>query len=146
VSDAPLIRRARREDAAELARLIAPLGYALTEAEVAERWAAWVAAGDVALVVDGEDSLLGVITLHTMVVLHRPRAVGRITSLVVDPEARGRGLGRALVSAAEKTLTEAGCGLVEVTSHARRMAAHDFYRHLGYEQTSWRFAKTLAPT
>lgn len=48
--------------------------------------------------------LLGAITLHRMVVLHRAKPVGRITSLVVDPAARGRGLGRALVLAAEAAL------------------------------------------
>jgi GNAT superfamily N-acetyltransferase len=94
-----------------------------------------------ALVLQGEHSLLGVITLHRMVVLHRPKPVGRITSLVVDPSERGQGFGRALVIAAESTLIQAGCGLIEVTSHARRTDAHEFYRHIGYEQTSLRFAK-----
>jgi ribosomal protein S18 acetylase RimI-like enzyme len=76
-------------------------------------------------------------------VLHRPKPVGRITSLVVDPSARGQGLGRALVQAGEAALVQAGCGLLEVTSHARRTDAHDFYRHLAYERTSLRFAKVF---
>ncbi len=96
-----------------------------------------------ALVVQGEDSLLGTITLHRMFVLHRPKPVGRITSLIVDSAVRGRGLGRALVEAAEDALLQAGCGLLEVTSHARRTEAHEFWRHLAYEQTSYRFAKVL---
>jgi len=95
------------------------------------------------LVVEGKTSLLGAITLHRMTVLHRPMPVGRITSLAVDPSARGEGLGRALMAAAADAMAQAGCGLVEVTSHARRTEAHTFYRHLGYEHTSFRFAKTL---
>lgn len=137
------IRLATVADVAELARLFSQLGYPITADSVAAVWEAWVAEGNFALVVQREDSLLGTITLHRMVVLHRPKPVGRITSLVVDSPARGQGLGRALVQAGEEALVRAGCGLVEVTSHARFADAHDFYRHLGYEQTSFRFGKVF---
>ena len=80
-----------------------------------------------------------------MPVLHRERPVGRITALVVDVEQRKGGVGRALVTAAEQALTRSGCGLLEITSHQRRVDAHAFYKHLGYEQTSVRFAKILLP-
>jgi GNAT superfamily N-acetyltransferase len=143
MSNEPAIRLATIEDAAELARLLSPLGYPTTATEVAAVWDAWAAEGNFALVVRGKDSLLGTITLHRMVVLYRPKPVGRITSVVVDPSVRGQGLGRALVLAGEDALVRAGCGMVEITSHVRRTAAHDFYRHLGYEQTSFRFAKML---
>jgi len=139
----PDIRRAVRADAGEIARLLSPLGYPLTEPDVTRVWGAWVGEGNLALVIPDGTLLLGVITLHAMRVLHRPRPVGRITSLVVDPSARGRGLGRALMQAAEDTLAGLGCGLVEVTSHARRTEAHAFYAHIGYERTSFRFAKVL---
>lgn len=139
----PLIRLATAGDAAELARLLSPLGYPLTADDVTAVWKAWAAEGNFALVVQGEDTLLGTITLHRMMVLHRPKPVGRITSLVVDPSARGQGLGRALMRAAEDALVRAGCGLLEVTSHARRVEAHSFYRHLAFEQTSFRFARVL---
>lgn len=139
----PPIRLATKDDAAELGRLLSPLGYPLTAEDVTAVWDAWEREGNFALVLQGEDSLLGVITLHRMVVLHRPRPVGRITSLAVDPSARGRGFGRALMRAAEEALARAGCGLVEVTSHRRRTAAHSFYTYLSYERTSFRFAKDL---
>ena len=140
------IRLATADDAAELARLLSPLGYPLSTDDIGAVWDAWVAEGNFALVVSAGGSLLGAITLHRMVVLHRAKPVGRITSLAVDPSARGQGLGRALMQAAEDAMAQAGCGLLEVTSHLRRTEAHDFYRHMAYEQTSFRFAKVFAPS
>jgi GNAT superfamily N-acetyltransferase len=139
----PSVRIADIDDAPELARLLSLLGYPVARDAISERWGPWGAEGNLALVVQGERSLMGAITLHRMTVLHRPRPVGRITSLVVDSPSRGRGLGRALLLSAEQAMAHAGCGLLEVTSHARFATAHDFYRHLGYEQTSLRFVKAL---
>jgi GNAT superfamily N-acetyltransferase len=139
----PSIRLATAADAGELARLISLLEHPVTDNAIAAVWDSWTAAGNLALVAEGEDSLLGAITLHRMTVLHRPKPVGRITLLVVDLAARGQGLGRALIRAAEEAVAQTGCGLLEVTSHARHSDAHDFYKHLGYEQTSLRFARVL---
>ena len=137
------IREARRDDAAEIARLLTPLGYTVSEADVRARWDLWFDEGNVALVAESADGLSGLVTLHRTTVLHRPRPVGRITSLAVDAEAQGRGLGRSLLSAAESALRDLGCGLVEVTSHRRRTEAHAFYRHMDYEETSSRFMREL---
>lgn len=138
------IRFATEGDAPELARLMTALGHPTTATELAERWTRWAAAGNAALVVVLRDTALaGVVTLHQMTVLHRPKPVGRITALVVDASVRGQGIGRALVSAAERVLSEAGCGLLEITSNLKLTQAHAFYSHLDYGQTSFRFAKVL---
>jgi N-acetylglutamate synthase-like GNAT family acetyltransferase len=112
-----VIRLATRDDVGEIARLIAPQGFEIDGENVAAVWEAWQVEGNSALVIPGKNCLLGVITLHKMTVLHRPKPVGRITSLGVDPLAQGQGYGHALVD------------------------AHDFYRHLGFKQTSFRFAR-----
>src|SRR5262245_40551503 len=129
-----VIRPATEHEAPEIARLLTLLGHPTTAESISARWGEWISASSSALVAARADgSLAGLVTLHHMVVLHRPRPVGRITALVVDVAERGQGIGRALVAAAEAALVSSGCGLLEITSNARLADAHAFYEHLGYE-------------
>jgi GNAT superfamily N-acetyltransferase len=140
----PPVRLATDSDAPEVARLLAQLGHLTDPASILARWEVWRAEGNAALVaVRPDGTLAGVAVLHVLTPLHRPETIGRIHALVVDASDRGHGVGRALVTAAEAHLAQAGCRLMEITSHNRLVEAHAFYRHLGYEQTSVRFAKTL---
>lgn len=138
------IREARPKDSAALAGLIAALGYEVTEADVRRRLARMRKAGRPTLVATLGEAIVGCLTLSMMEVLHRPRPVGRISMLVVSEEQRGAGIGTDLVAAAEAWFARAGCGLVEVTSNVKRSRAHAFYERLGYERTSYRFAKAVA--
>jgi ribosomal protein S18 acetylase RimI-like enzyme len=137
-----MIRAALPGDAGAIAALIVALGYEVTAAQVTERLALLVTTGQEALVAD-EGGVIGVLTTSIMRVLHRPHPVGRISMMVVAERERGRGIGAALVAEAEARLAAAGCGLVEVTSNAKRLRAHAFYERLGYERTSHRFARSL---
>jgi PhnO protein len=134
------IRQARSEDGAALSRLIGQLGYDASEAEIARRLAELQAQGRSALVGELNGAVVGCLSTSVMHVLHRPKPVGRISMMVVDEALRGKGIGAALVRAAERVLMEQGCGLVEVTSNLARTDAHRFYEKLGYERTSYRFA------
>ena len=138
------LRDARRDDAAELARLFTQLGHATSTADVEQRWAEWTADGARAIVAESEAGpLVGLVTFGRMRVLHRPHPVGRVTSLVVDERLRGEGIGRRLVARAESELAQAGCRLIEVTSNLRRVDAHAFYEHIGYARTSLRLAREV---
>ena len=139
------VRAATAGDVPELARLLALLGYPIEERVLVERLGAFSAAGELALVADAGDRLLGLATIHVTPVLHRAGPVGRVTALVVDDETRGRGVGRALVTAAEAILASRGCVLIEVTSNRRRTDAHAFYERLGFVATSLRFGKPVTP-
>jgi GNAT superfamily N-acetyltransferase len=139
------IRPARASDVLELVRLFGELGYVMAPDVLAKRWAAFAAGGEQAFVAVDEASpderLFGVATVHATPVLHRAGPVGRVTALVVDATLRGRGIGRALMAAAERWAAERGCVLLEVTSNQRRVDAHKFYEGLGFERTSFRFAR-----
>lgn len=139
----PSIREARPADAEALASLVTALGFPASAAEVRERLAALKKARELPLVAE-QGELIGCLTWHVTPVLHRPRPVGRITMLFVSEGARRSGVGRALVEAAIERLARQGCGLVEVTSNVDLAPAHAFYRRLGFERTSYRFARRLS--
>ena len=138
-----VVRAARVEDAPGLATLLGELGYPVSPEVVGQRLEAMLAAHEVVLLASRDGEALGVVTVHVTPVLHRPTYVGRLTALVVTRRARGQGVGRALVDAAERLVAERGCELIEVTSNQRRADAHAFYMRLGYEVTSLRFKKEL---
>ncbi|HEY7394363.1 MAG TPA: GNAT family N-acetyltransferase [Gemmatimonadaceae bacterium] len=140
------IRDANAADVPALAALVAELGYPTPEATMAVRLDAMIDAGEKVLVAERDGDVVGLLTLHVTPVLHRPTAVGRLTALVVAERARGAGVGRSLVAAAEHILAARGCALIEVTSNQRRTDAHAFYQRLGYDVTSLRFKKDLEAT
>jgi ribosomal protein S18 acetylase RimI-like enzyme len=134
------VRAARPADATAIAALLAETRFKATEAEVAARLPGLKREPPL---VATRGAVIGFLTWHVTPVLHRPTPVGRITMLEVAEDERSRGVGRALVEAACERLRSQGCGLVEVTSNADLSGAHAFYRRLGFERTSYRFAKAL---
>ena len=64
-----------------------------------------------------------------------------ITHLYIEPQYRGKGYGRELVSYFEKKAKDKGCWWIEVNSSK---SAQGFYRHLGFIKTpSGIFGKIL---
>lgn len=139
------VREAVLTDAPDVQRLLAMLGHEMPSGKPEARLAAFLEGGDRVLVatLTGSEAIVGAITLHVTTVLHRPGPIGRFTALIVDETARGRGVGTALVRAAERHFESQGCALIEVTSNRKRTDAHAFYEGLGYTATSFRFARTL---
>jgi GNAT superfamily N-acetyltransferase len=137
------IRLASEGDCASLARLVGQLGYMATEREVAERLATMEAEGRKVLVAELGGAVVGCLSISSTRVLHRPAPIGRISMMVVEERLRGRGVGAALVRAAEEALAAQGCATIEVTSNERRAEAHRFYEKLGYERASLRLVKPL---
>ncbi len=137
------IRIAEARDAAAMSTLLGELGFPSPAAVVSERLEALDVAEEKTLVATRRGNVVGLLTLHITPVLHRPTSIGRLAALVVAEHERGKGIGRALVDAAEQFFAERGCKLVEVTSNLRLVDTHSFYERLGYEATSLRFKKSL---
>jgi GNAT superfamily N-acetyltransferase len=69
----------------------------------------------------------------------------QISALVTKIEYRGLGIGKQLVTTAEKCAKENGANVIVLTSGNRqeREEAHQFYKHLGFNITGFRFSKRL---
>jgi GNAT superfamily N-acetyltransferase len=50
----------------------------------------------------------------------------------VRADLRGRGVGEALMRHVEDRAKAAGCGLIQLTTDRKRLAAHRFYERIGY--------------
>ena len=137
------VRDAKPSDAGRLTDLIRTLGHEVDEKTVRKNLSRLKKAGELPLVATEDKAVIGLCGIHRMVAIHRTAPVGRITILVVDAKAQGRGIGGMLLDAAEQWCRKQGCVLIEVTSNDRLGRAHAFYRHMGFERTSIRFCKTL---
>ncbi len=88
-------------------------------------------------------SVVGTCSIITLPNLaHGGACVGVVENVVVAAEARGRGVGRALMDFARKRCREAGCYKLMLTSNRAREVAHRFYDALGYERSGYAFTVT----
>lgn len=58
---------------------------------------------------------------------------GWMNYLATRPDARGEGIGRALVEHTERSLSDLGCPKVNLQVRTSNAGVVEFYRHLGYE-------------
>jgi GNAT superfamily N-acetyltransferase len=138
------IRRAVHGDADAIAELLGQLGYPGSGDAVVRRMRNIDKSDNTILVATGHDGrIVGLAGLHRMGVLHLDAPVGYITAFVIDQSARGRGVGRMLLAAAEQWARDAGCIRLTVTSAEPRADAHAFYPACGLPYTGRRYAKAL---
>jgi GNAT superfamily N-acetyltransferase len=139
------IRLAHPSDAMAVNELLHQLGYPPAgTATTATRIQAWDDdPSSAAYVADADGDLLGVVAVHISPFFERAGSWGRIVALVVSDQARRRGVGGQLVTAAEAFATSRGCVRMEVTSADRRQDAHEFYRSCGYVDQAGRSSRFL---
>lgn len=136
------IRPATRRDAEGLAKLIAKsTTVATTEAEIARRLSATKRAGGGVLVAMREEAV-GMIAWSVIPMLHEDRPLARLTMILVSDRQRRAGIGSALVNEASLLLARQGCPTIEAMSAIDMRNIHGFFRKLGFERTSYRYALT----
>ena len=137
------IREAEPRDLASIVDLVGQLGYPSDEPAVAQRVERLSADSSswVYVALEGE-RVVGLAAVHVMPVLEDD-PIARVTAIVVDEGARGRGIGRALLARLEERARAKGCDRIDLTSRYDREGAADFYRRMGFEDTSSRFVKGL---
>ena len=140
------IRAPQPADFEKIAELTGQLGYPCTPQEVEkrlagmqdkEKYAVYVAA-----LANGE--IAGWIGMHLFCCVELDIVV-EINGLVVDKNVRSRGIGKRLLSAAERWALSRGYDAITVRSNVRRHDAHRFYEKNGYgwTKTQKSFRKVL---
>jgi GNAT superfamily N-acetyltransferase len=142
VSNAPCqVRRAEAGDAEAVAGLAAGLARSFTFSRDAFglSYPALLADGDACLLlaVDGEH--LGYLLGFQHLTFYANGPVAWVEEVFVRDQERGRGVGRALMSAFERWAAARDCTLIAL---ATRRAA-PFYRALGFEESAVYFRKVL---
>lgn len=139
------IRRAEARDAPVLSELLSQLGYPASPSEIPDRLSALASFPRAAAFVaaNGYGEVVGLATTHIFPSIHDNGPVAWLTTLVVLEDARGAGIGSALVRHVEQWAVQNGAKRLSVASGMHRKATHDFYVKRDYENTGLRFTKKL---
>ena len=133
-------------DADRVAALSGELGYPSTPAQIEQRFRTVEARSDAQAFVatDAGGAIVGWVHVYGRYHLESDRTA-EIGGLVVASDCRSRGVGSALMGAAESWAREHGFGQVRLGSNVQRAEAHRFYQKLGYtiSKSHYRFQKSV---
>jgi GNAT superfamily N-acetyltransferase len=143
------IREARAGDWPDVAALLAALGRPDVrgtgeEDEAREVFERYLERSDAeAFVAELEGRVVGFVDLEFRTRLNFTTPQAWIPDLVVNEEARSRGVGAALLRRCEEAARERGCWSLALESANWRERAHAFYVREGMTDTGKAFSKTL---
>jgi aminoglycoside 6'-N-acetyltransferase I len=86
---------------------------------------------------------IGVVVLHWYRTLEADQPTAQITTLLVAPDERRRGIGRLLVKAAAQAARVAGCGALELLAASEQEGLLQFCSATGFTEISRRFVRQL---
>ncbi len=132
------------DDAPAVAALMGSLGYETAESEMRTRMQTIAAHPDyVSLVAADNDRVIGFLGLAFGLYYERTGVYARIVALSVALNAQGKGVGGALVNAAEDVARSRNALACLVNSGVHRLSAHKFYEQLGFSPKGKAFYKSL---
>jgi GNAT superfamily N-acetyltransferase len=140
------VRPMTADDLADVARLSGDLGYPIDAPQAAERFGRLSANREHGLFVAEEAGrVVGWIHVTRSETL-TDAPLAEIDALIVDAQARSRGVGRRLVAAAETWAASRGHETLRVRTRITRDRAHNFYRKSGFtlNKTQHVFDKSIA--
>lgn len=144
-----VVRPARPDDWPAVALLLVELGRGVAEGTAADPTHRMQFGGhlrrldSVTLVADVDGEVVGVVDMeyHQRLGDHRPQA--RVHDLVVTEDARGSGVGAALLARAEQLARKRGCFRMALVTASWRSATIAFYEHEGWQDYGRWFVKPL---
>jgi GNAT superfamily N-acetyltransferase len=136
-----VVRRATPADARRLAALSGELGYPASPEDIGRRVAELTERADALILVAelAPGDVIGWIHGSEQLLLESGRRC-ELVGLVVDPRARGRGVGRRLVAEVEAWAAGRGIRQMAVRSNVTREESHPFYERLGYTRVKTQHA------
>jgi aminoglycoside 6'-N-acetyltransferase I len=110
------IRSALPADAPFLAELLAGAGHAIAASELASRLANVRASPSAVLLASDWGPPIGLVAVQWAPSLFAAEPLARVSALLVAPDARRRGVARALLKAASQAARAAGCGELQLSA------------------------------
>jgi GNAT superfamily N-acetyltransferase len=149
MTEAVTVRSAMPSDSPRLAELSGVLGYPVAADLVSQRLERLLSRAEEGILVAELTPgwVIGWVHGSEQVLLESGRRC-EILGLVVDPEHRGKGVGRRLVTSLERWAADRGLDQIAVRSNVLRVESHPFYERLGYvrAKTQHAYRKRLSPT
>lgn len=140
------IRKATSNDIPELASLMGQLGYPTSVEQMKMRFNNIESIPNHYTLVAGyDDKVVGMIGFHTGFLYNNDGVYARVIALIVDSNYRNKGIGKLLLTEAEKVAKNLGTSGIGLNSGNRseRDTAHQFYERMGYSAKSTGFVKSL---
>ena len=137
------IRAATAADVPGLAELLGRAGLAIAPRTLSERLDSLREEAGTVLVALEWGPPSGLVALHWYRSLGAPHPVAQVTALLVDPDARRRGVGRITTTAAAPAPRGAGCDMLELLVPAGDGELDGFCRATGFAEAGSRFRRPL---
>jgi aminoglycoside 6'-N-acetyltransferase I len=137
------IRTATGADAPGLCELLRAAGNEISLRALVERLEAVRLERGAALIAAEWGPPVGLVLFHWYRTLEADQPTAQITTLLVSPTERRRGIGRLLVKAAAQAARVAGGGALELLTAPEELTLHAFCRATGFLEVGPRFLRPL---